>query len=898
MPQTSIMDFGPHEWESISRLIDQGLDLDPVARAAWLDGLAASQPEFASHLRLLLAEHETVTTSDFLERTMIPATAFAAIHHATMAGKQVGGYTIDRLLGTGGMGEVWLASRSDGRFEGQCAIKVLNDSVAQPKLAERFRHEGTLLARLAHPNIARLLDAGKTDDGLQFLVLEYVDGVSIDQYCDDHDLGVHGRVRLFLDVVAAVAHAHTQLIIHRDLKPSNVLVTNSGTVKLLDFGIAKLLNRDEPLANTLTHVEERALTPEYAAPEQMAGEIPSTATDVYQLGLLLYVLLARGHPLQLRGNRAERIKAAQNSRLPRASEFAGGALRAQLRGDLDAILTLALDPDPARRYPTAAGLREELQRYLDDEPVRARRGTRFYDARKFIRRHRFTVAISAIAVAALCITAVFAISEARAAARERDHALALASRNAAVTEFLGTLISDAAESDKPVTVVQMLERSEKLALTDASGSPENRAAVLAMVAARYGTLNDHTKASLLFEKGLALLANSHDEGLRSEITCLHAGSIAQLGHPDIAVRTLEQEIQRLDDDPENAAQCLLFRSYIATNTHDVVPALSYAQRAYERFRLAPHEPPGEEGLFLGALGLAYHLNGRNREADDHFRRALHIYEQLGREGSASATSVRNNWGIMFDGSGSPRRALEIYERTLELHARSNQGERPPSYLLGNRAKALYALGRYPESLAAYQLEASVTAQVKDVMGQAHALAGLALVSHALHDDASATNYLERMAALVKTVPAGAPPWRMLAIVRGRLDMDAGRPDAARDEFDSALGNPTTTLGMTARLGKSEAELLAGDPQAAAADARLVLQAAQTAQGNLPWSNYTGLAWLALGRSQLRLGQQDDARRSLQNAVEHLANSVDDSHPALVEARNLLAPQSAREMPQS
>ena len=217
-----------------------------------------------------------------------------------MDGKQVGAYTIDRLLGSGGMGEVWLASRSDGRFEAQCAIKFLTASAAQPKLVERFRYEAALLARLGHPHIARLLDAGATTDGRQFLVLEYVDGMHIDEYCKLNALPVRARVRLFLDAVAAVAHAHTHLIVHRDLKPSNVLVTRDGTVKLLDFGIAKLLDPEQtPGDGTTTRVEEIAVTPEYAAPEQLLGDMTSTATDVYQLGMLLYVLLAGRHPLQL-----------------------------------------------------------------------------------------------------------------------------------------------------------------------------------------------------------------------------------------------------------------------------------------------------------------------------------------------------------------------------------------------------------------------------------------------------------------------------------------------------------------------------------------------------------------------------------------------------------------------
>ena len=894
MPRANSEDFGPHEWDRISGLLDQALDLEPQARAAWLDELTATQPGLAGKVRSLLAEHEALSSSDFLERSTIPTSAFAAIQHATMAGKQVGAYTIDRLLGSGGMGEVWLASRSDGRFEGQCAIKFLNEWVAQPRLLERFRHEGALLARLGHPNIARLLDAGTTDDGRQFLVLEYVDGVSIDQYCDDLDLSVRARARLFLDVVTAVAHAHSQLIIHRDLKPTNVLVTRAGTVKLLDFGIAKLLKPVQlPDDNTMTRLEEQVLTPEYAAPEQLLGEMPSTATDVYQLGILLYVLLARGHPLQLHGSRAERIKAALSSKIPRASEFAKGALRKQLRGDLDAILNMALDPDPSRRYATAAALHEELLRYLDREPVRARRGARFYDARRFIQRHRAAVAASAIGIAALCATAVFAISQARIAAQERDHALALASRNVAVTEFLGTLITEAAESDQPVTVKEMLERSEQLALADTSGSPENRAAVLSMIGARYGALDDRARAARLFEKGLALLAASNADSLRSELTCLHASAIATLGQTDAAVRALEQEIAHTRD-PESAAYCLLYRSFVAIDEHDGTTALRYAKQGIDRFHAARQVPAADEGIFLGAMGMAYHLSGMNREADDYFRRAMQRYAALGRETSANATAVRNNWAVMVDGAGAPRRAIEIYDRALALNAQGNQGGKPPSFLIGNRAKSLEAVGRYAQALAAYQTEISAAEQQHNLMGQAHALSGLASVSQAMHDNAAAAQYLQRFAAVLNpAVPHGAPPWRALAVVQGRLDIDAGHFEAARQQFISALGNPNSSTGMAALLGKSEAEARSGDAAAAAQDAQLALDTARAMQGNLPSSHFTGLSWLALGRAQLQLGKEADARHSLQSAVEQLSNSVDASHPALKEARSLLATRSAQ-----
>jgi serine/threonine protein kinase len=882
------MTIEPRDWPRISGYLDEALDLDPPAREAWLAGLAATQPELAATLRSLLAERELANAEGFLQHSTLAATTIAALYHASMAGTKVGAYTLDRPLGHGGMGEVWLASRSDGRFEGQCAIKFLNALEAQPRLAERFRLEGGVLARLGHPNIARLLDAGETSDGRQFLVLEYVDGVSIDAYCNANELTLPARVRLFLGVVAAVAHAHSQLIIHRDLKPSNVLVTHAGTVKLLDFGIAKLLSAGQaPGDSTSTRVEEMVLTPEYAAPEQLLGEMPSTATDVYQLGLLLYVLLAGRHPLQPHGSRAQRIKAALNSKVPRASDFATGALRKQLRGDLDAILKMALDPEPARRYATAAAFREELIRYLDREPVNARRGARVYHVRKFISRHRVAVAASLVATAALFGTLVFALSQARIAAQERDHALALASRNGAVTEFLGTVITDAAASDKPVSVVQMLERSEKLVLADTSGSPENRAAVLSMIGARYGSVDQRAKAAELFEKALALLAGSKNDSLRSELTCLHASAVAMLGQMETSVKVLEQEIARVQD-PEVAAYCLLYRSFAAIDVHDGATALRYAQRGIESFHAAPQVPAADEGIFLGAVGMSYHLNGMNREADEYFQRAMSRYAELGRESSANATSVRNNWAIMVDGAGAPKRALEIYDRALALDAQANQGGAPPSFLIGNRAKALEAMGRYAEALAAYQTEISVAEQQHNMMGEAHALSGLASVSQAMHDSAAATQYLQRMSAiLAPVVPRGAPPWRLIAVVQGRLDMDGGRFDAARQQFTNALANSSSSGGMAARLGRSEAEVRAGNAAAAAQDAQLALETARAMQGNLPFSHHTGLSWLALGRAQLQLGKQAEARHSLEAAVEQLAHTVDDAHPALREARSLL-----------
>src|SRR5215831_9660739 len=279
-------------WQLVSKYLDQALALPLNERATWLKSLADENPSLADELRALLDEHRALADQHFLEDGPISPPSQLAL-----AGQTIGAYRLLSPLGEGGMGTVWLAERSDGRFEGRAAVKFLNISILHHGEA-RFKREGSILSRLAHPHIARLLDAGVSPAGQPYLVLEHVDGEPIDRFCDRHRLDVDKRLRLFLDVLGAVAHAHANLIVHRDIKPSNVLVDNDGRAKLLDFGIAKLL-QDEVgggEATALTREGGRALTPEFAAPEQLTGGAVTTATDVYALGTLLYLLLTGRHP--------------------------------------------------------------------------------------------------------------------------------------------------------------------------------------------------------------------------------------------------------------------------------------------------------------------------------------------------------------------------------------------------------------------------------------------------------------------------------------------------------------------------------------------------------------------------------------------------------------------------
>jgi len=335
-------------WREInSPYLDEALDLDGEARQRWLDELERRLPAVAAEVRSSLGELARLEEIDFLGGAG-PHTSMA-LRQGGLVGRRIGAYVIDAEIGHGGMGSVWRAKRADGRFEGFVAIKFVHLSYLGNSAEQRFKLEGRLLARLNHPSIARLIDAGVLDGAHPYIVIEYVDGEPIDVYCERRALALEDRILLFLDVLAAVAHAHSKLVVHRDLKPSNVFVTGGGAVKLLDFGIAKLLEEGGELTE-LTLASPSALTPQYAAPEQLLGQPVTTATDVYTLGLLLYVMLAGVHPVSPESHsRARQIQEILATELPPPSLIAVGspARRRALEGDLDNIIAKALRKSPA-----------------------------------------------------------------------------------------------------------------------------------------------------------------------------------------------------------------------------------------------------------------------------------------------------------------------------------------------------------------------------------------------------------------------------------------------------------------------------------------------------------------------------------------------------------------------
>src|SRR5580700_3642299 len=404
--------LSPERWQIISPYLDQALAMSDDAQAAWLLSLRQQNPELAAELAALLGEHRMLIQEGFLEKGSPGWSSPPGL-----AGQSIGPYTLISQIGQGGMGSVWLGRRSDGRFERRVAVKFVNLALAGKGGEERFKREGSILGRLAHEHIAELVDAGVSAAGQAYLVLEYVQGDPIDQYCDQHKLDLEARVRLFLDVLAAVAHAHANLIVHRDIKPSNVLVTTGGEVKLLDFGIAKLLEGEGQTgaATLLTHEGGSALTPQYAAPEQLTGQPVTTATDVYGLGVLLHLLFTGQHPAGSGPHSpAELVRAIVETEPARASGTIASAddktlaekrgttpekLQRQLRGDLDTIVGKALKKNPQERYASVTGFAGDLQRYLKHEPIGARPDTFAYRTAKFLRRNRTVVALGMVAIA-------------------------------------------------------------------------------------------------------------------------------------------------------------------------------------------------------------------------------------------------------------------------------------------------------------------------------------------------------------------------------------------------------------------------------------------------------------------------------------------------------------------
>ncbi len=445
----------PDRWRRITDLFDTALERPPDERDRLLEEIAAEDVALRDEVASLLRAHED--EPEFLEPRSssargryddaAPGPAVEKIANDPFVGALVGRYRIERRIGEGGMGAVYLARR-EGDFEQVAALKVLRRGLDTEQILARFQTERRILAALDHPNVARLFDGGMTDDGRPYFVMEYIDGEPIDRFCESRGLALRPRIELFLTVCSAVHHAHQNLVVHRDLKPSNILTSRDGRVKLLDFGIAKILDpeRADPAA-TATRPEARPLTPEYASPEQLLGETITTASDVYSLGVLLYEIVAGERPRRLRTGTVEEAQRVATQPEARPPSAGAARWRSQIRGDLDTIVLKAIHPEPGRRYASAEALGEDLGRWLRGLPVAAHRDSAGYRIRRFVGRHRVGVGTAAAFAVLLVAFSVVTALQSRRIAAER----ARAESERATAEQVVQVLVDLFERSDPFT---------------------------------------------------------------------------------------------------------------------------------------------------------------------------------------------------------------------------------------------------------------------------------------------------------------------------------------------------------------------------------------------------------------------------------------------------------------
>jgi len=894
------------QWQQLNPLLDELLEASDAARAHRLAQIRSDDPALARQLDALLRQRTAVERDAFLEGDE----GFTPAHDPSLAGQTVGAYTLREPIGHGGMGSVWRAERSDGRYEASVAVKFLNLALLSHGGAERFSREGSMLARLSHPNIARLLDAGISASGQPYLVLEYVDGVPIDTWCDRRSLSVEPRLRLFLEVLAAVAHAHSNLILHRDLKPSNILITASGQVKLLDFGIGKLIEDQSSAASPteLTQLAGRAFTPDYAAPEQITQGAVTTATDVYALGVLLYLLLTGRHPTALPTQTAvDRMRAVIENEPALVSDAAMKAdddtvqtrgttahnLSRALRGDLDNIIAKALKKKAAERYPTVAALAEDLRRYLNQEPITARADSVAYRTGKFVRRHRAWV----VAGASVCVVLVAGLAgtlwQAREAAHQRDRALAQLQRAESTADFMSLMIFNAWGVDERLSVRDFLARSEALATGQLSGQNERQAVVLQSLGAYYASLGDNQEAERLHRRAKLLLPPTADLSLRATIECSHAVQTALLGNVESAKEDLERWVTHPDVQPQVAVQCEIYLAQIAQTYNDPQAALRHAQSAEKRLLAAPYVPPTLTASLQSELGFGFAMNDRIAEADRHYEAAIKMYRDLNQGETAAVVAILNNWALVSLRAGDYRHALKQLDEVIRIATSRGTGSVPP-YAIYNRAFALLGLGRYEEAIAEADRAIALAERTSNRNFKFRALA-VKIGAHAEIGDVATSEALYREAeALGREMTPGAFDPQLLALRRAKIDLVRGRPEDARrkaEEVVVAFPDPQQGGGALANALKLRAEALdqLGERVAALADIQTALAIAQRLQGGRPHSLRAGQLWLLSARIKRDAGDVAGSRADAARAEEHLRVMLDEEHPDRRLSRALAAP---------
>jgi len=884
------------QWRVFSDYLDRALELPEPERGPWLAELASTHPEVAAEIEQALAARHRKEFGEFLSDSPFPGAPAAG---ATFIGRRIGPYLIESEIGHGGMGSVWRARRVDERFEGTVAIKFVHAYWLGRDGEQRFRSEGRMLGRLDHPNIARLIDAGVIDDSQPYLVLEYVEGEPIDSYCDRLELGVEARVALFQGVLAAVGHAHSHLIIHRDLKPANVFVTREGTVKLLDFGIAKLLTQDGDTA--LTQTNTQALTPQYAAPEQLLGQPVTTATDVYALGLVLYVLLTGAHPL---GNSArstpELIHAVVKEEALRPSLAANAPIsrRRALEGDLDTILGKALKKDPAERYASVAAFAEDLRRYLSHEPISARPDTVPYRVAKFVRRNRGSVVSGLLVAVGLIVTSAFALSQMQAARAQRDRAIEEAKRANAQADLTQYILDDKVSTLSPSEESQRLDRARQFLAARFHNDPLLAARLLIDISGRYIDIGDFRTAADVAVEAETIGHRFDDADILGQLACIRTEDLAIARDFTAARAQLAQglaQMRRLDPPPPGIeAECATAEAFVVQEEGDFARAIDHLRATVADLDRAGMHGSSRYLATSNDLMRALLMAGQYHEALEISSRNVALVSEMGRADTGAYLAYVNGVCVAFRYGGQPNKAVAYVDAgTAKVRHDAAYAD------MGASSESCWALSRLdrgePQQAEPAILEAARKAEQGGISYQASLLRASAVIAALARADLATAEARwaellpdeeRRLAANEK----GIEVVRLL-LVGARLDIARNRPEEALKSLERA---DALIASRHQRTNPDSRELEALRSSALMAEQRYA-EAAQHAQAALELarigavdpksSSWIGEALVLRARAEVGAGRKA-ASATAQEALNHLVANLDPSHPLIAQAREI------------
>ncbi|HEY6985214.1 MAG TPA: tetratricopeptide repeat protein [Rhodanobacteraceae bacterium] len=914
-------------WDRIKDLFRQSMDLPESTRAAWLAEACADDPSLRTEVEALLRAQAR------------PAPIFAADggallgsllddeeHPEDCAGIRIGVYRLLRLLGAGGMGQVFLAERVDADFSQRVALKRIRADFASSEARLRFLREREILARLVHPHIAQLHDGGLADDGTPYFTLEYVEGAPITRYCDEHKLEVRARLALLLQVCAAVAYAHRNLVVHRDLKPSNIPVTNDGAVKLLDFGIAKLLEPG-PAAG-LTGTQAVVMTREYAAPEQVLGEAITTATDVYALGVLTYELLT-GHlpypkaeagetsfpkaivdhapePLSLALRRNiganDAIQAAEAVAAARAST--PQALGKLLRGDLDRVVMRALEKSPDARYPSVGALADDLRAVLEGRSIAG--GTRAHRARKFVRRHWLPLSAIAAALLAVIVGSAAIVFEARERARAAELALRETETTAAVKDFLLGLFAGAdprANAGKQVSVRDLLDKGADHIDNDLGSQPALQAELKATLGGIYSRLGLYPQAIKLQEQAIAGLDAAGGQEKLAAMTELDlAGAVRSSGDSSRAKTLLDDTITRLEAlpaaPPLGIVRAYYLRVFVQINAHRYDAALADADHAEAIARLHP-ERPDLLGEALHAKASAHWGLHDYKNAEAELKEAIERHSAAGPTWAMSVGADRQTLALIESETGRYSEALALNEEVL-ANAHSVMGDRHP-YVAQIRvaiANNLTPLGRYDDAerqlRQAFAIQSELLGPDSTYLAETQDALGAVLLAQRRYDEAEKAFaaardiWTQRYGENHANVLGVRSELALIALARGQTD--AGEKDLRAVLAQRQAAHESDLATDEARLG--EAERRSGEIEAALANERSALAGADQIHGPDSWEH--ALAQRYLGLALADAGHLDEAEADLRSAIAYYDRLVGGrDHPLSASARLALGEVLAR-----